>query len=140
MWQKTSRKNLNTTTRPNTWRKLAAATLPNLQLQCSNHLHGSDVVCVDGGDNGFGLPAQLFAFDANANGLEIFLRARGQVSCAPKLCVQLRAMYQLGDGPLFAGAVVAEDLAAHSAKCKIFVVCGLMRAVCGFRTCSGACE
>jgi len=45
----------------------------------------------------------------------------------------LRAMYQLGDGPLFAGAVVAEHLAAHSAKCKIYVVCGLMRAVFGLR-------
>lgn len=37
------------------------------------HLHSSHVVGVDGGNDSLGLPAKLFAFDANADRLDVFL-------------------------------------------------------------------
>ena len=58
---------------------------------------------------------------------------------AKTIAFKLAGAHQLGDGPLFTRAVVAEDLAAHSAKASQFDDRSLTIEVVGRLTCSGAC-
>ncbi len=40
------------------------------------YLHGCKVICVDGSNDGLGLPAQLFALHAHADRFDVLLQQR----------------------------------------------------------------